>query len=738
MESSSQILDLHRVRALESHPLWHFNLEMLIGLVSITSLLLSSYVYCITAAWLPAFSPTTTSSLQLPIQSLATPSLSNITPELSLNESIASFAFNASSRPIQFLIPGTHDTLVLSSFGVAIPSFRVRDALNRIYNDISISGHPDPSALVPKNRYKYHDDDGVTIAISASNIHRMTWLQLDEIVTGLGLFMTGINPMPGGDLQPHYHELKFSVYIQGYDYLGNGFVEYNSPQAVTVEKRETLLKNTILQLPGATLTSQQNLSSQLATEVPFHVPNTPVTLMMTPLTSVAQKVKLLTVLSNARSYVANWVRVIPDDPIPRRWFEYSYIFDRSSDITTVFIHAVVDQEITWIEVDDVIAGLIQFVSTGTGNYRPGLRFDVDVEEVGTIGMGKLWSTTGSRTVSKRATPLTPALLGNGNLALQPNGSLSTPPLNEQTNIPYPIVNSPITLIFRELGPANIPFETIGDFFDAAFKDIQPLVQSDANQSIPPHLWYFKFEAPDASRRGATLSISIYTRSAHSLTWTQLHKLLKGLQVFMVSQRRTLVFDIDLGGKGAVAEGLVWYSARSFNARMRAKRAASMEAPILRSLSERSHTPTPVLSKADNATSLSVPTYYPIPSTPIILHINPNGPQIPCIYISSCLSAALSRIATLVSTFPTVPIPGNHFDYDAPMSHLAFFYQDYNADRKLTWQQLNWTLGGLLKFTEEKESHCRAMAVEVDVMPGRWPPLGQRYGTLIMRYTGDEE
>ena len=705
--------------------------------VSIISLLLYSYAYSTNAAFLPEFGSASRSSPQASTDSPATPTLVTTVPELALNESIIPSVFNVSSKPIHFLIPGTHDTIVFSSFGHAIPSFRLRDALNRIYYDLAVLGHADPTGLVPKNRYKYRDDDGITIIIAASNIHQMTWWQLDEIITGIGCFITGINPFPGGTLQPHYQESKFSVYIQGHDYLGNGFVEYKNPQAVAVERRETLPNDTILQLPDADTMPRQNLTT-LATEIPFHVPNTPVTLMMTPLSSLIQKVKSLTMLFHARSYIAFWATNTPDTPIPKRWFEYNYIFDQGNDEATVFIHALVDQDVTWIEVDDVIAGLIQIVSTGTGNYRPGLQFEVEVEEVGTIGMGKLWSNTRSQMVSKRATPPASALSEIGNLPPQTNGSLPTSLLNEQTNIPFPIIDSSITLIFTELGTANIPFETISDFFDAVFKDIQPLVQSDANRSIPPHLWYFKFEAPDAARGGAALSISIYTRSARSLTWKQLQKLLKGLQVFMISQPRTLVFDIDLDGRGAVAEGLVWYSARSLDSKTQAKRQASIEAPNSRSLSERQHTPTSVLSKPDNATSLSLPTFYPVPSTPITLHINPNGPLIPCIYISACLTAALRRIATRVTTFPAAPLPANHFIYNEPASRLAFSYLDYKANRRLTWQQLNWTLGGILKFTEDEDSHCRAMSVEVDVAPDRFPPLAERFGCLTMWYTGDED
>jgi len=691
-----------------------------------TSLLLPFYAQIRTALSLP-YNGSTPSNASLD-GSTSHPSTTRS------NVTLVSSTLGASSTTIHFRIPNTSDSLIFHSFGHPIPPSKVRDTLNDVYFDIASPVRSIPDSRVPRNRYQYYDRNGVTVTMAASNIHIMTWSQLDEIVTGLGCFMTGIDPTTRRDQRAHYQKLKFSVYMQGQDYLGSGTVEYQTPDEVAVEKRTTLLDDHIIlqHLPYAEALSS-NDSTNLSTTIPFPVPDTPVTLALTPLTDRIPTDRLITMLDNARSEIAFWVLQIPDARIPNNWFEYSATFTRMDGKASILIHAYVNHDMTWRYVDDVVAGLIQVASLGTDNYRPCLRFEVALESVGEIGLGTIWYTRGQRTISERAVPPVSALSENN----EPNGSLPNPalhlPQTDPAHIPFPIIHSSITLTFTELGDSTIPISTVNEFFVAVFEDIQPSIANGPNRYIEHPLWFFKHRHPVD---GSTISISIYTKQMRSLSWTQLQKLLKGLEVFMIAQRSTLVFDIDVGGSEPVAKGLVWYSPpRPHDSNAQAKRAsingASSQRLHATQNSSNESTPTPV-----SATSLVGATSYPVPSTPVVLEIALNGPLIPLLYVEACLTSALRAIAPAVNDRPHERLPRNIYSYQNDAHEVAIAYLGYSAVSWLTWQQLNWVLRGLLRFVAEREGNCRALASEVDIR-GRGIPGSTRFGGLVLWYAGDE-
>lgn len=653
------------------------------------------------------------------------------------------------SRPssIHFLIPGTSDSLIFNSFGHAIPPFRARDAVNRAFKDISAFVEAIPQSRVPKNQYKYHADNGVSITVSASMVETMTWGQLDEILTGLGCFMTGINPAPGRDEKSHYQELRFSVYMREVGYLGSGSIQYKDSHNVAAEKRAIALNRGegkrgvatggLLQLPSANDASN-GTSTALKTEIPFRVPHTPVTLVLTPLEDPILTAKVMSMLSNARSKIAPSVTYNPDDSIPRNYFEYSTKSGPGREAAFVLVHACVNQKVSWRDVDDVLAGLIQVVTLGQNKYIPGLRFEVDLEGRGEIGLGKVWYNDEYQLINERATPpATPALPENGNLAQRLNGSLSSPtplhPLADQTHVPYPVVNSTITLIFTEIGNIRIPIDTVTDFFLAVSDDIQSLVNTRPDRHITPHLWFFK----DENRvDGSILSISIYTRRDPSLSWLQLQKLLKGLEPFMSAQRTTLVFDIAIKGHGVVAEGLVWYTPpRALDGSAVEKRAISTNQPLLQLDNDTRHPPNISLPPSPSATRLTAQTSYPVPSTPVTLLVTPNGRPIPILYVEACLATALRIIARRVAYRPNERIPGPSYSYYND-SDVGFTYLRYLDRRLLTWQQLNWVLVGILGFVQEHKESCREMVVEIDILL-TGEVRASRFGALMLWYAGDE-
>ena len=84
--------------------------------------------------------------------------------------------------------------------------------------------------------------------------------------------------------------------------------------------------------------------------------------------------------------------------------------------------------------------------------------------------------------------------------------------------------------------------------------------------------------------------------------------------------------------------------------------------------------------------------------------------------------------------PDGRIPHNRFSYHDIVSGVAVAYLGYVDSRWLTWQQLSWTLAGLLGFFTEHQENCRAMAVEI-CMVGETGQVA--FGGLILWYIGDE-
>ncbi|KAL6713134.1 hypothetical protein ACLMJK_009255 [Lecanora helva] len=634
----------------------------------------------------------------------------------------------ANSRPVPFLIPGTHDTLVFSSFGQVIPSPKLKDALSQIYRDIASSTRRRPDAPVPRNMYKYLSEDGVKVTVEASNIHKMTWSQLDEVITGLGCFMTGV--APGRDLPSHYQELKFSMYISGHNYLGSGMVEYAATNVAAVEKRAMMLIDSDSQSHDGT-----NESIALMSGIPFAVPNTPMTLVLTQLPTSTLTLNFIVMLTEARSKIASLVARRPNNKAGRNWFEYTSSCDQEDSAASVIVHAYAGQIVTWGDVDNVLAGLIKIAVLSASQNTPGLQFDVMVAGRGKIGLGKTWYTKGSSSISKRAALSASVQSRTSNLVSQSNVSTPSPnspsspnPPNQQTNIPFPVIDSPITLTFTEMGGSDIPIDTVSGFFTAVLANINSTVTKTPNASITPHLWYFKFHA---IRGGAILSISIYTRSSRSLSWTQLQKLLKGLQVFMIAQRRTLIFDVDIQDKGTVAEGLLWYSPP----RLWDTTAVSKRADIVGSGTE-NHTSMSILSKPPSTNTVGLPSYvYQVPNTPVTLRIKAVGPEVPCIYVTACLTSAIQKISSQVTSSPDDRLPNSEFTFHGHMTPIVFVYVDYNSQpQRLTWQEFGWVLTGLVKFMDQNHKHCSPVSIEVDVIrPSSPEPF--RCGSLIMWESG---
>lgn len=647
-----------------------------------------------------------------------------------------------------FPIPGTPDSLTFTSLGHAIPKSEVRAALSFVLNDISSFVQAVPESQVPYNKYKYADKKGVSILISISTTQKLTWQELDEILTGLSIFMTGINPLPGMDNKPHYQTSTFTINMrrQG-GYVGNGVVSYKPPngQVTTAKRAITPADNRVLRFPSTQNSSALNHTA-LTTTVPYHVPHTPVVLLLTSLSEQVPADRILEMLHAGRDRIADYVSIAPNHQVLKNWFESRKIFGPRGEVAGVLIHGVVDQSLTWLDVDDALVGLIDVVSASRDKIRPGLRFEVHVTGVGEVAPGTVWYTFGRRnSISARDMPPVSSSLNNGDLRQQVAGvsdqlkattaiqgsrhhsNMTKSPHNHTSNpdpgrdpLIFPIINSPMSLLFTNFGGANrIPRQRLDKLFKSIFKNINASVEERPSDPIAPQPWYFELEYP---RTKGNLSITIQTEPLVFFSWFRLHQLLTGLEIFMNSQAAPLVFDIHMAELGLIGTGVVRYSPPSSPPNGN----DNNDVPI----AEETHQPSSSspLHLPNQTTLLTLPTPFPVPSTPITLLITLNGPPVPPYYVAAALSQLLRQISSNVTSRPNEGIPSNDYHYRDNASGTELAYMGYNMAQWLTWRQLSWAVQGLLRFVGLREENCRALAAEVNV---RGMGRTVRFGALVM-------
>lgn len=622
-----------------------------------------------------------------------------------------------STKTIPGIIHPIHNTsarLSFTDFGSSIPARGVNQAIVSALERLKILAELTPQHLITENLFQHietqSNGEGFAVSVSGSTRAKIPigWMLLYQVLGALQVFMNG-DGSPSTNHGRYRQELEFDIILQDAGKVGAGAVRHFSSRG---DLSERSLANTDLPLPPPAAASPMNSNETIiASAIPFRVPNTPVTLILNPLNTPISAQQVLAMLLEGRAKIASSVARRPNSRVPRNWVEYTTAPDSGGGATSILVHAYSGHNLTWSIVDDVFAGLTDFLTKGPGAYRPCLRFEVDYEEVGRIGLGTMWYTPGRHIISERvvaparisetaaSTSATSELHSKPQQLKERRSSGNTPvPDLDQSDIPFPIIGTDITLVFTKLGVTRIPIDTVNSLFDAITEDIQSSTTANSSSAIPDPLWYFKVGSAGG---GATLSLSIYTSSTHKLTWIQLRKILSGLQLFMCAQRSPLNFDIDIGTDVEVGKGVIWYSP---------PRPLKVTQRTLPSPQQPTNSTSPLTLTLPNP----IPIPYPIPFTPLTLNIYLSGPAIPRTNLSAFLTNALQHIHPNATTTPTTALPNNVYVYNDESSGLAFNYIGYTSARSLTWQQLRWVLRGLLAFGGEGEGHCRGMAVEIDV------------------------
>jgi len=621
-----------------------------------------------------------------------------------------------SAKTIPGVIHPLHNTsarLSFTNFGSSIPARGVNQAIVSALERLKILAELTPQRPITENLFQHietrSDGEGFEVIVYGSTRAKkpIGWMLLYQILSALKEFINGHGPLSTSHGR-YRQELEFDIILRDAGKVGAGAVRHFSSRENLSQRS---LANTNLPPPPPAVASQINSNeTSLISGIPFRVRDTPITLVLIPLDTPVLAQQVLAMLLKARAKIASSLARRPNSRVPRNWVEFSTASDFGGGQTSIIVHAYSGQNLTWSIVDDVFAGLTDFLTRGPGAYRPCLRFEVDHEEVGRIGLGTMWYTPGSHMISERdvapvriigtaASESVTSELHSKSLHLKEGRSIENAslPYLDQSDIRFPIIGTDITLVFTKLGVTKIPIDTVNDLFHAVTEDIQSSIATKSSSAIPDPLWYFKVGSASG---GATLSLSIYTRTIHKLTWIQLRKILSGLQLFMCAQRSPLNLDIDIGTDVEVGKGVIWYSP---------PRPLKVTQRTLPSHQQ------PTKSTLTLSLPNPIPIPYSIPFTSITLNIYLSGPAIPRANFSTFLTNGLQHINPNATITPTAPLRNNVYVYnDENESALAFNYIGYTDTRFLTWEQLRWVLRGLLAFGGEGEEHCRGMAAEIDI------------------------
>ena len=630
------------------------------------------------------------------------------------SDSATSIPSVAAQGDIRWPVRDSAIVLLIEYQGRQIPKDQIMMTLGAAL--IKVTENVQKHAYSPIQSLHYQLENGDAVINILPYIGKsITWLQLSQILSGMIEFCD----------DGHNRVLVLDI-SSGEDRIGFGTLLLDSNQSTldSVEKRSL---NTTLTLPN------------FVDSIHYPIPGTGDSLTFTSLGQAIDPSRTDDAIRYVLEEIRPYVRTLPNARVPKNQYKYENVYGISINITASTV-----MTLTWLQLNRVLTGLACFMTgispacqrTMQTHYQA-LQFSIYVQGEGYLGNGAVGYQHPSETLKqRRATSANDAIIQSPII----NKTVAQPP------IPFPIVNTPMTITFTEVGDIGIPISTVEEFFVAVFGDIGPFVQSSPNRPITPHMWFFKLTNP---RGGATMSISIYTRTTQTISWLQLQKLLKGLEVFMAAQRFNLVFEIALDNNGPVAEGLVWYSPpRPPNQSRIMKRTAVTELPSgLQSPDGTQHSNSSVLSMPNylpdstqspnaSSTSLTARTSYPVPSTPVTLRINLSRDPIPFLYTTACLTTALRHIVAKVIELPEEHIPQNVFTYHNCPADVGLTYIGYSNDFWLSWRQLNWVLQGVLSFVNEDPRRSRNLAAEVDIDCGR-AGRSQRFGSFLLWYRGDE-
>lgn len=275
------------------------------------------------------------------------------------NPSLKSMTANA----IPFPIPDTPFVLVFDFLGDTVPILNVWAAFEGAHSQIVHPLGEHPASPIPGGLFEYNKES-IHITVLANRGIAITWQQLSWVLGGMFGFITGT--------PEHYQEMICDIVFIGHGTVGFASLEYLPPR-MEVKKR----------------TLNTAISFQLAPNIsgfyPFRVPDTPIIVTFKYFGKSIPSRQLDDAIWTALDQIGPSYREHGTDPIPGNHFF------RALNGVQITIFANVPHVMSWIQLHDIIWGLMLFV-TGADigeEHHKVLSFDVNDVRTGKVAYGSL-------------------------------------------------------------------------------------------------------------------------------------------------------------------------------------------------------------------------------------------------------------------------------------------------------------------------------------------------------------
>ena len=423
-----------------------------------------------------------------------------------------------------FPIPGTDIILRITLLSRAIPASRLTDIFFNARLAIETTTQRFPHVYydraVFRQEVKYLNFERIAIEVHIERGEHLTWLELYQSINGLQ------NILNGAFRQTVVFTIEINQVL-----VASGVLYYFPPQPTsTLESRS--LSRSVLSPTGTNLTAP----------IPYPIPNTDITLRITILSRAISASRLTDIFYHARLALLPTARRHPNEDYDKNKFFCEIKYIDGQDLT-IQVYPQVNQHITWLQLYQSLNGLELFLEGPQGGrpYRLAVVFKVIVNGV-FVAYGQLSSISHPpiSTLKTRSLPLSNAVLTD--------------------TIPYPLIGTPITLVFTSLLPVPIPIERLIEFFNLAFNEVGKDIADHRPGSSTRLNWIFR---QTFAPRGE-ISITIRRVIGRSMTWVNLAEVLEGVWDFMegkwrpTSSLQALAFNVEIVERGVVASGELSY------------------------------------------------------------------------------------------------------------------------------------------------------------------------------------
>ncbi len=420
--------------------------------------------------------------------------------------------------------------------------------------------------------------------------------------------------------------------------------------------------------------------------------------------------EVVATLRSAERAISSLVQNLPDQLITNDQFEYR----REDGNMLIVISASFEQEITWGDLARVLEALDRFMTGGVGvphEHYHALEFRIESASRMTIGNGLVWYFPPKTKVQKRDVPSSGAIVSNAVLQLP----TTTAPVTSKAEIRYPVPNTSDTLIFTDFGTA-IPRRIVDEALFLCLAQVDDHVRTEIFSPLPEKEYQFTWH-------GLTIMFSCHgvLHEDDVISWGQLRDILDGLDEFVrgetpqsprrQSHYRALEFFVDVQYFGRVVRGSLFYDrpttiesteGTSNDSLAGAGQGNSKGTGLTQNTSMTEKRTPNTMVASPNVTFPIGRTPISIPGTPITIFISSLGNLIPSFEVGAALANALRTIQPSVRGHADMQIPNQTFWFRDRISNIWFLLMS-SSGRIITWEQLSWTMAGLLTWM--KGDHC---------------------------------